>query len=65
MRITNTGRALRASGTRLAPTEAERRLAGARSAKQSVAFMCDGACASRHVSFVKKGRHIVTNAPPF
>ena len=52
MRIANTGRALRASGTRLAPTEAERRLAGARSAEQSVAFMRSGACASRHVSLL-------------
>ena len=52
MWIANTGRALRASGTRLAPTEAERRLAGARSAEQSMAFMRGGACASRHVSLL-------------
>ncbi len=30
------------------------RIAGARSAEQSVAFMRSGACASRHVSFIKK-----------
>ena len=30
------------------------RIAGARSAEQSVAFMRSGACASRHVSFVKR-----------
>ncbi len=35
MRIANTGRALRASGTRLAPTEAERRLAGAPKAQSN------------------------------
>ena len=57
MQIANTGRALRASGTRLAPTEAERRLAGARSAEQSVAFMRGGACASRHVSLLYKKLH--------
>ena len=64
MRIANTGRALRASGTRLAPTEAERRLAGARSAEQSVAFMRSGACASRHVSLLyRKLRSYRVRAP--